>query len=150
MAARSGLMNSARSAPAAGNLSEAGCPRSLPDIRGGGMPPSRDSRPLWSRPRGPPRSWLSRADSGVHRGGGSGRLRSRSRSDGRMKSLGFGSGPRRSPGYSRGGRSPGRSRRPSSGRRESRPSRRSLCRKEGCLSNGPRLGNGASGLLGRL
>ena len=80
-AARSGLTNSCRSAVTGGILSElTGYPRSIDvaDVLGGSMPPSRDKRPLWSDSRGPfpARSWFSRADSAVHRGGGSGRPRS--------------------------------------------------------------------------
>jgi hypothetical protein len=165
-AALSGPISSCLSGFIGGCLSElAGVPRSNdpPDARGGGIS-------LESRPFSTPRvlfevlSRFSRADSPVHLGGGSGRTRSRSLllfRSGRLKSLEFASIPRRSlPEKSRGlspGRSPGlspnlppgRSNPLPSGNRESLKSLRSPWR-DGCLSSKSLLGNGASGLVGRL
>jgi len=161
-------MSSCRSGLTAGNFSEVAagvrsddCPEGL----GGGI--SRDKRPLSTSLSLAVRSILSRAESAVHRGGGSGRTRSRSGagilSEDRPNSLDAISGARLSvPGKSRGlspglspslslGRSPGLPLGRSnlgSWRRESRPSLLSPWR--GCLSSKSRLGNGASGRLGRL
>ncbi len=134
-------------------------PRSgTPDVLGGGI--SLDSRPFSTPlPLFEDLSWFSRADSAIHLGGGSGRTRSRSllvRSE-EVKSLGFTSNARRSlPEKSRGlspGLSPnlppGLSSPLKSGNLESLPSLRSPWR-DGCLSSASRLGNGASGLFGRL
>jgi hypothetical protein len=138
-AARSGLISSCLSELTKGNLSGlTGGPRSadVAEDLGGGILESRDKRPFVSaRALFASLSAFSR-DSAVHRGGGSGRTRSRaereSRSEARPNSLGPGS--RRSlPGNSR-DLSPVLSSRFGSGKRESllslrsRPSLRSLCR----------------------
>ena len=162
-AARSGLMSSCLSELTRGNLSgliEGPRSADAAEDLGGGIV-SRDKRPLVS-----PRALLaslsafSRGESAVHRGGGSGRTRSRaatgSRSGARPKSLGPGS--RRSLlGNSR-GLSPGLSSRFGSCKRESLPSLsllslpslRSPCRGGWCLSNMRCEGIGASGRLGRV
>ena len=129
---------------------------------GGGILVSRDKRPLES-PRAlfASLSAFSRGESAVHRGGGSGRIRSRagrgSRSDARPNSLGPGS--RRSPLENSRDLSPGLSNRFGSGIRGSLPSLTSLisltslrspCRGGWCLSSIRWEGIGASGRLGRF